>query len=248
MATRKTQAQRTAERKALEFLQRVKKGVDQRKAADRARILAAEKYDGAEYIGRLALAGKAQKVLNRVNLALKAGRLDANDLDRARLREVVGEGLVDYKANLLMRNTLSTAYNAGYREQGLRDNTKAFWYYQTKRDAKVRPSHRKWEGLLLEKRDPLAARIFPPNGHNCRCRMTAVSRKRAEELMAKGEATLKKPRIRAVEYVDGATGRRLKTIEGVDPGWLGAPNDKSEAIAKLLERQIALLQDWTPKI
>ena len=246
MATRKTQAQRTAERKSLEFLQRVKKGVDRAKAADRARILAAEKYDGAEYIARLALAGKAQKILNRVNVALKAGRLDANDLDRERLREVVGEGLVDYKANLLMRNTLSTAYNAGYREQGLRDNTKAFWLYETKRDAQVRPSHRRWEGLLLDKRDPLAARIFPPNGHNCRCKMTAVSRKTADALLAKGEATMRKPKVKEVSYIDAATGKRLKTIEGVDPGWAGPPDDKAEAIAKLLERQIALLEAWKP--
>lgn len=242
----KSQALRTAERKSLEFLKRVKADVDTRKAADKARILAAAKYDASEYAARLALAGKAQKILNRVSLALRDGRLDANALDRARLREVVGEGLADYKANLLMRNTLSTAYNAGYREQGLRDRTKAFWLYQTKQDGLVRPSHRKWEGLLLKKDDPLAAQIFPPNGHNCRCKMTAVSRKTADGLLESGEATTKKPKAKYVTYVDKATGKRMRTLEGVDPGWQGAPNDSAESLAQLLERQIQLLDGWKP--
>lgn len=242
----RSQAERTAVRKALEFVQRTKKDVDLRKVRDRAAIIAAEQYDASRYIGRIAVAGKAQKILNRVSAAVRDGRLDANDLDRKRLREIAGEALKDYQANLLMRNALSTAYNAGYREQGLRDNTKAYWLYQTRNDAQVRPSHRRWEGLLLEKKDPLAARIFPPNGHNCRCRMRAVSRKKAAELVAAGEATMKVPKLKTVAYIDRTTGRKMRTLEGVDPGWEGAPNEKAEAYAQLLERQITLLQDWKP--
>ncbi len=245
MPTR-SQAERTALRKTLEFVKRVKGDVDLRKVRDRAAIVAAEKYDSSEYIGRIALAGKAQKVLNRVSAAIRDGRLDASALDRQRLREIAGEALKDYKANLLMRNMLSSAYNAGYREQGLRDNTKQFWLYETKRDAQVRPSHQRWEGLLLEKKDELAARIFPPNGHNCRCRMRAVSRKTASERLADGTATMKKPKLKTVTYIDRATGRKRRTLEGVDPGWEGAPNDKAEAIGQLLERQLTLLEGWKP--
>lgn len=242
----KSQALRTAERKTLEFLRGIKADVSARKALDIARIRSAEKYDGAEYIARLALAGKAQKILNRVSAAVRDGRLDANDLDRKRLKELAGEGLKDYQANLLMRNALSTAYNAGYRQQGLADRTKAFWLYETKRDAQVRPQHKKWDGLLLEKKDPLAAQIFPPNGHNCRCRMVAVSRERAAQLVAAKEATVKKPSLKTVAYIDRVTGKTLRTLEGVDPGWQGAPDDSTEAIAALLERQLALLDGWKP--
>lgn len=242
----KSQALRTAERMSLAFLKRVKADVDERKAADWAKKLAATQYDAADSIGRLALAGKAQKILNRVSLALREGRLDANALDREKLRAIAGEGLADYKADLLMRNTLSTAYNAGYREQGLRDRTKHFWLYETKRDGRVRPQHAKWEGLLLEKTDPLAAQIFPPNGHNCRCKMTAVSRKTAGELVDAGQATTKKPKPKYVTYVDQATGKKLRTLEGVDPGWQGPPDDSAAAVGKLLERQIALLDAWQP--
>lgn len=242
----KSQALRTAERKTLEFLRGIKADVSARKALDIARIRSAEKYDGAEYIARLALAGKAQKILNRVSAAVRDGRVDANNLDRTRLKELAGEGLKDYQANLLMRNALSTAYNAGYRQQGLADRTKAFWLYETKRDAQVRPQHKKWDGLLLDKKDPLAAQIFPPNGHNCRCRMVAVSRERAAQLVAAKEATVKKPSLKTVAYIDRVTGKTLRTLEGVDPGWQGAPDDSTEAIAALLERQLALLDGWKP--
>lgn len=243
MATR-SQAERTAVRKALTFVQGLKKDVDLRKVRDKAVIVAKDQYEAAEYIGRLAIAGKAQKILNRVSTAIRDDRVDANDLDRKKLKEIAGEALKDYKANLLMRNMLSSAYNAGYREQGLADRTKAFWLYLTMKDSQVRPSHQRWEGLLLPKDSELATRIFPPNGHNCRCRMKAVSRKTADELLAKGEATKKVPKLITQRYVDKATGKTKRTLEGVDPGWEGAPNDKAEAIAKLLEEQIAMLDSW----
>lgn len=244
--TTRSQAERTAVRKSLEFVGRVKKDVDLRKARDRAKIVAADKYDTSEFVGRLVLAGKAQKVLNRVNAAIREGRLDATALDREKLREIAGEGLKDYQANLLMRNTLATAYNAGYLEQGLADRTKAFWLYQTKRDGLVRPSHARWEGLLLAKGDPLAKRIFPPNGHNCRCKMTAVSRDRAKALLADGQATLKKPELKTKTYVDKVTGKRIRTLEGIDPGWEGTPDDRGAQLGKLLEEQLERIGAMKP--
>lgn len=243
MPVTKSQALQTAERKALAFLKSVKSDVDTRKAADFAKALAATKYDDAEALARLAIAGKAQKILNRVASAAREGRIDANNLDRAKLRDIAGEALKDHQANLIMRNTLSAAYNAGYLEQGLADRTKAFWLYQTANDARVRPSHARWEGLLLEKSDPLAMQIFPPNGHNCRCVMLAVSRKVADAKIAEGTATTEKPALVYKDYADPITGEKVRTIEGVDPGWMGAPGDKAEATGKLLERALQRIQD-----
>lgn len=238
----KRQAERTAARKALEFVQRVKRDVDRRKAAAYAKALAAKKYQEAEALGRLVLAGKAQKVLNRVSAAVREGRLDANALDRVRLRETMGEALTDYQANGLMRNGLSTAYNAGYYEQGMADNTKQFWLYETRLDDRVRPGHAKWEGLILAKNDPLVALIFPPGGHNCRCRMRAISRADATARIAAGTATIQKPAIKKQTYIDKRTGEKIKTIEGVDPGWMGLPSDSAETLGKLLELQMARLE------
>lgn len=238
----KSQALQTAERKAKEFVGKVKASVDERKVADLAKLRSKRAYDIAERGARLVVASKAQKVLNRVAHAIRNGQLDANALDRKRLREVVGEALTDQRANLTMRNLLSTAYNAGYFEQGKRDNTKAYFLYQTMRDMNVRPEHAKWEGLLLEKADPLVEKVFPPNGHNCRCKMTAVGRKAGDALVADGKATTEKPPLKTVTYIDKATGKRMKTLEGVDPGWMGAPDDSPEVVGKLLERSIRLLQ------
>jgi SPP1 gp7 family putative phage head morphogenesis protein len=238
----RSQAERTAERYAVEYVKRLKKDVEARKLKDRAAILAKRAYTTAEYVGRLALAGKAQKILNRVAAAMRDGRLDANDLDRKKLKEIAGEALKEQKANLLMRNFLSTAYNAGYLEQGLKDRTKAYWLYKTAGDSRVRPTHAKFNNVLFEKGDPLALRIFPPNGHNCRCRMKAVSRKQAEGLMAAGQATDKMPRLKSVTYIDKATGKRIRTLEGVDPGWDGPPSDRTGDATKLLERQLQLLE------
>ena len=228
--------------RALGFLKTVKVNVQDRKRSDWLDKLAAEKYDSSDAIGRLALAGKAQRILNRVSLAVREGRLDANDLDTKKLRDVAGQGLTDQKAGLLMRNTLSTAYNAGFRQQGMEDDSMEYWHYQTMHDSAVRPAHRVWDGLLLEKDSQLAADIFPPNGHNCRCIMTAVTKDDANALVAAGDGTTEVPHLGTVTYIDRATGESMETLEGVDPGWMGAPDDSAEAVAKLLERQLALLQ------
>lgn len=235
-------AQETARRYALGYLKLLKIDINSRKVRDRARIVAAEQYDSAEYIARLALAGKAQKVLDRIAAAARAGQLDANDLDRAKLKGIAGDALSDFSASLLVRNVLSAAYNAGYFEQGLADNTKHFWLYQTRRDDRVRPGHRVWEGLLLRKNDPLAKRIFPPNGHGCRCRMVAIAKTVAERLLKAGQATTKRPKLLTKTYVDKVTGKRIRVLQGIDPGWEGPPDDTVGKVTALLERQLQQLE------
>ena len=241
-APTKAKAVASAAQTALDFIKRVKVDVGTRKVEDYAAALAAEKYDDAAALARLAIAEKAQKILNRISSAARAGQVDANALDSEKLRSIAGDALKDHQANLLMRNTLSTAYNAGYLAQGQQDPGTDFWLYETKRDAQVRPSHAKWDGLLLPKDNELAMKIFPPNGHNCRCIMTAISSADAAAQVEAGTATEDIPSIKNQVYVDKKTGDKIKTIEGVDPGWLGAPDDRMETTALLLERQIERLQ------
>lgn len=240
MATLKKQALATALRYSKAFLKSLKVDVDDRKLQDRLAILAKEKYELSEYAARIAVANKTQRVLNRISRALRDGQLDANDLDVAKLREIVGQGLSEQKARLLMRNTLGTAYNAGYRAQGLADRTKQFWLYETRGDERVRPAHARWNGLLLPKLSALAARIFPQNGHNCRCKMTAVSRADAKLLIENGQAHTSIPELVERSYVDKVTGETMTTLEGVDPGWEGPPDDSAKRLAALLERSIKL--------
>lgn len=245
MATREDAIASVVDR-ASAFLKTVKVNVNTRKRSDWLAKLAAEKYDSSDAIGRLALAGKAQRILNRIGAAVRDGRLDANDLDRKKLREIAGQGLTDQKANLMMRNTLSTGYNAGFRQQGMADDGVEYWHYQTAGDHAVRPEHRKFDGLILAKDDPLAAKIFPPNDHNCRCTMDGISKAEAEKLVAEGKGTMDIPNFKTVTYIDKVTGAKLETIEGVGPGFIGPPDDSAEAVALLLERQIKQLEDWKP--
>jgi SPP1 gp7 family putative phage head morphogenesis protein len=242
MALQGVQAQRTAARKTAEYLKKLKAGI----TAERITAIAEEKLGPAETLARQAIASKVQKILNRVAKATREGRLDANNLDIARVQEIVGEGLSDYSAEIVMRNAMVTAYNAGYYDQGRKDNTKQFWLYQTRLDRKVRPAHARWEGLLLAKNDPLVKQIFPPNGFACRCRMVAVNKVVAAGLIGEGKATTEKPEIKYVDYVDKVTGKTIKTIEGVDPGYLGLPNDSEKEMKAVLERQLQKLADWTP--
>lgn len=43
--------------------------------------------------------------------------------------------------------------------------------YETRGDSKVRPAHRLLNGKIYYKEDPIWKLIYPPNDHNCRCRV-----------------------------------------------------------------------------
>ncbi|HEP9359748.1 TPA: minor capsid protein, partial [Pseudomonas aeruginosa] len=42
-------------------------------------------------------------------------------------------------------------------------------------DGKTRPSHAALNGVVYRHDDPVWSSIYPPNGFNCRCRVTAIS-------------------------------------------------------------------------
>lgn len=48
-----------------------------------------------------------------------------------------------------------------------------YWEYKTTGDNRVRPEHRKLDGLILPADDPRWDKIFPPNGWKCRCYVVA---------------------------------------------------------------------------
>lgn len=239
---RKSQATRTAERKAREFLRRVKDDVKDRKVLDRLGILADEQYDAAAYIARLRLAGQAQAVLNRVAVALRDGRLNANEKDREKLRAIAGEGLEDWRADLWLQNNVRAAYNAGRWEQQRGDRGRSYLVYRTMGDDRVRPGHRKLEGVMLPKAHDFWKSHYPPNGHNCRCRVDALTRKEAEALEGTDGIQSSPPREKRVSYIDKITGEKMTTPENVDPGWEGNPAADPSRLARLLERAIERIE------
>ena len=51
--------------------------------------------------------------------------------------------------------------------------SRPYWKYISNETMKE-PCHREWSGLVLHHSDPWWKKHFPPNGKECRCRVTAV--------------------------------------------------------------------------
>lgn len=91
-----------------------------------------------------------------------------------------------------------------------------FLEYRTAGDARVRPQHRQWNGIIRPLTDPFWSTHYPPNGWGCRC--TVRSRSQAE-IDAKGL------RVETAPF-EGKTRQVTKGDEvtdmvpvGIDPGW-----------------------------
>ncbi|QLG93375.1 minor capsid protein [Pseudomonas yamanorum] len=76
----------------------------------------------------------------------------------------------------IYQTNLQSAYMAG-RKASMEDTTDThpFWRYVAILDGKTRPSHRALNGKVYRHDDPVWSAIYPPNGFNCRCRVTALS-------------------------------------------------------------------------
>jgi hypothetical protein len=88
--------------------------------------------------------------------------------------------------------------------------------YRTAGDARVRPQHRQWNGLIYPLSDSFWQTHYPPNGWGCRCTVRAYS---DSELKDKDMA-VSAPfdmKTREVATPDGEI--KDKVPVGIDPGW-----------------------------
>ena len=87
-------------------------------------------------------------------------------------------------------NAANSAYQTGRMSQMLQADVRRalpFWTYRTVGGSRVRPAHRALHGFTARYDDAAWKRIYPPNGHRCRCSVTAASAKRAKaEARARG--------------------------------------------------------------
>lgn len=84
-----------------------------------------------------------------------------------------------------LQTEYDTAYNtsenaATYHRLREQEETFPYWQYVTAGDGKVREEHRKLNGIILPANDPRWAKIYPPNGWNCRCRIRPLMRHEVE--------------------------------------------------------------------
>lgn len=94
------------------------------------------------------------------------------------LEEKGYEGMNPWKADVVYRTNLQTAYNAGH-YKAMTDSTtrklRPYWQYITAGDGNVRPTHAAMEGKVYRCDDPIWDIWYPPNGFRCRCGVISLT-------------------------------------------------------------------------
>ncbi len=97
------------------------------------------------------------------------------------------------RADTLIQTNAFQAYATTRRREQLDPRmVKLFPYlrYRTMRDNRVRPTHRRLDGLTLPANDPFWETHYPPWEFNCRCMVTQVSQQDADKMAKKGDYKL----------------------------------------------------------
>lgn len=117
------------------------------------------------------------------------------------------KGLNPWRADVIFRTNLQTAYNAGHYKAMTDDTVKKlrpYWQYKTAADGHVRESHAVMEGRVYRAEDPIWDVWYPPNGFRCRCMVVSLSPAQVE---ARGLRVEREPPVE----LDLETGE-LKTL------------------------------------
>jgi SPP1 gp7 family putative phage head morphogenesis protein len=99
--------------------------------------------------------------------------------------------------------------------------THPYLRYITKRDERVRATHRAWDNVTLPVDDAFWATHYPPNGWRCRCRVVAVNQADYDKGVAPGGQAVKKaaPQLVEREWLNRRTGEVQRVPAGIDPGF-----------------------------
>ncbi len=153
----------------------------------------------------------------------KTGELLTTKFDSARLKLI-------YDTNTRM------AYSAGLWQRIERNKaTSPYIRYITKKDERVRASHRAWNNLTLPVDDPFWDTHFPPNGWRCRCRAMSMSQADYDQGVSPTGEKLNKtaPEVDLVEWKNKRTGKTGMIPRGVDPAFAYNPGKAAQRAANL---------------
>lgn len=128
------------------------------------------------------------------------------------------------------------AYSAGLWQRIERNRaTSPYIRYITKRDERVRASHRAWDNLTLPADHPFWHAHFPPNGWRCRCRAMSMSQEEYDKgLSPAGQPLVKEaPPEEFVEWENKRTGEIMRVPKGIDPGFDHNPGKAGMRAANL---------------
>lgn len=113
----------------------------------------------------------------------------------------------------IFRTNMASSYNAGrYREQKRRAELKIgarpYWQYIAVLDQRTRDQHRALNGKVFRHDDPFWDYFYPPNGYNCRCRVSDLSARDVEKgklrvEKIKGDLPTIEKKIKRIDYRTG---------------------------------------------
>ncbi|MDP2786200.1 MAG: phage minor head protein [Sulfurimicrobium sp.] len=195
-------------------------------------------------VSRLARLDLMQAIYDGITLSVK-GELGRRDFLRGIKDMLITEGwwgeksVIDPKTGELVTtkfdaNRLKLIYDVNTRQayaagqwQRIERNqaTSPYIRYITKRDERVRASHRGWDNLTLPVDHPFWHAHTPPNGWRCRCRITTLSQEEYDQgLSPTGQALVKEaPAEEWVNWENKRSGEVMQTPKGVDPGFAYNP-------------------------
>lgn len=144
-------------------------------------------------------------------------------------------GITPSRLQLIFDTNTANAYHGG-RWQRLeeRRETHPYLMYLTKRDHRVRPEHRAWEGLILPIDHPFWQTHFPPNGFRCRCAVLGVTQAEYDQLKRDG-GQFAGGTVKFDNDIDA-------DLEALDPGFAynpGIPGSRAAALQRLAEEKAA---------
>lgn len=127
------------------------------------------------------------------------------------------KGKRGWRTSVIFDNNMRSAHMAGRWEQ-LQANKKRrpFLQYRTVGDARVRPQHRMWNGLIFPIDDAFWQTHYPPNGWGCRCTVRAYSQADLDN----GNLQVSDPvEIKTRQVVTPEGELKDQVPVGIDPGW-----------------------------
>lgn len=124
------------------------------------------------------------------------------------------------RLQLIYQQNLQTAYMAG-RYQAMTGGVTAipYWRYVAVMDSRTRPAHSALNGRVWRHDDPIWNTLYPPNGWNCRCRVSPISKKSVERKGLQIEDSTGKLETRSVPAGKNADGsQRYADVTGIRTG------------------------------
>lgn len=168
-------------REALEYLQQKKtlpaKLYYQLEGEARAKAFTVSGYTAAEVL---------EQFLKELEIAVEEGTTKETFQERMNeyLESAGYNGLNPWRADVIFRTNLQTAYNAGHykamTDPAVRQR-RPYWQYQTAGDNDVRQSHAAMEGRVYRCDDPIWDVWYPPNGYRCRCIVVSLTEEQVRQ-------------------------------------------------------------------